>query len=392
VPFSGFDFSNVLPSGLIDPHSISMTAHDVSQGFSSNGEVALKKIDQVKKAGAAEDYERTYALLRRKLDLSKAINRRIMLPGFAASFLVPAATIEAIHPVFVLLGLHLATDGAKKYDEIYRLSRPLMRAQNSARSKPPISQEQAVQNMQETMKVTALEVTAAGIGSVYHVPPAEQLVTMGAYYLAMTYGTYAIGYGIVKMHETGMNVMTSPLKNIFAKVAIPFADGLQLDEVHHIAGYCLSKAAQKLYRHSSSIGAFAKILTAGRVFNHSSGYTEGLTHRAVHWAGELPVVGGYTAEVLATGGMWFTMGAAAGAMGLVLHKTAYPLVLRHIVPAALEKFGQAAKAKNRAGRAVRRQIFAYRLGFSVSAKDMNREPVPAHYIKMNPGYSLPRPA
>jgi len=392
VPFSGFDFSNVLPAGLIDPHSISMTAHHVSQGLSSNGEVALKKIDQVKKAGAADDYARTYALLKRKLELSKAINQRIMIPGFAASFLVPAPIVEAIHPIFVLLGLHLATDGTKKYDEIYHLSRSLTQGQNTAVSKPPISQEQAVHNMQETMKVTAFEVTAAGIGSVYHVPPAEQLITMGAYYLAMTYGTYAIGYGIVKTHETGGKLMTFGAKNAFAKVAIPFTDGMQVDEAVYITGYCLNKAAQKLYHHSSSMGAFAKILTAGRVINHSSGYTEAMTHRVVHWAGELPVVGGYTAEVIATGGMWFAMGAAAGTMGLVLHKTVYPHVERHVLPAAFEKFEKAGKVKSLFGRAVRRQVFACRLGLSVGAKNMHHEPVYPHQVKANPAYFLPCPA
>lgn len=317
----------------------------IFEGFSSNGEVALGKITETRRADLLIQYKKAYDLLGQKLELNKEITKWTMLPIFGASLLLPTSFHEALTPVFVALGIHLGTEGAKRYDKI--INKMGQSAKHFAENhhlvethaygpegdqapRATITPEQALKNMRFAMRLTAVEVAFAGVGSVYHLSTVEQLMTMGAYYAMTTYGTWGLSRFMIGMHQVGVSMMTSD-----------YDHASQRDKAKHLFGYRLTRMADKIYRNSQSLAALAKLLTSGRVLDHALGVIAMTTVAAHQFAEKMPAimdvmkqvpgVEGWLTEKLAIGGMWFLVGSVVGVGGLVAHKLAYPTIEKHVV-------------------------------------------------------------
>lgn len=225
-----------------------------------------------------------------KIAMGSLANKAVLIP---LALLLSVYAPWAISPLLALGGLFLCLEGVEGIREKFSPHADEENPGDEAMSATDIERRK-VREAIRTDGVLSAEIVVISLGTMMHVPFAQQAIALGLVGLSMTVGVYGTVALIVKMDDIGLALLARGLAR-----NIPWLQKI---------GQGLVDLMPKVLTGLSYLGTIAMLAVGGGILAHHFPVLE-------HWSQQAGGLSGFVAIVLAT-----VVGALAGiAAALLLH-------------------------------------------------------------------------
>lgn len=223
-----------------------------------------------------------------KIALGSLANKAILIP---LALLLSVYAPWVIPPLLALGGLFLCLEGIEGLIEKFSPHAEAEHAEDAAMSAEDM-ERQKIRDAIRTDGVLSAEIVVISLGTMLHVPLAQQALTLGVVGLSMTVGVYGAVALIVKMDDIGLALLARGLAR----------NSAWLQKI----GQGLVDLMPKVLTGLSYLGTIAMLAVGGGILAHHLPIVE-------HWSHQAGSLAGLVSVVLAT-----AVGALAGMAAVLL--------------------------------------------------------------------------